>query len=225
MAIVPPLPVHDPPKNRTMTVVLAVLLALLACLGMIIICLLLSFVSMAHHLPGELQNILGVEPHFSGSDTDTFQIAMLQVTHKPDFLEEHIQVRCENDMKASIWVADLERVGMFRTNNADGQVYYRDGEPSILGDTADALAVKGFSTCRIVFRIFTTSSNTVWHTQMSIGTTNVVGGFETAGGADSELPSPLTISAVQTNWPGDYQRDSEIPLANLGHYKILLSIK
>jgi hypothetical protein len=223
MASPPPLPAHIPHKKRTMTVIIVVMLALLVCLGMIIVCLLVSFDNMAHYLSRQMQGV--VEPHFSGSYADTFQVTVLQVTHKPHSLEEHIQVRCENDMKASIWVADIEKVGMFGTNNADGQVYYRDGDPNILGDTAEALAVKGFSTCRIVFRVFTTSSNSVWHTQMSIGTTNVVGGFENAGGTDSTLPTPLAITRVQTNWPGSYQRDSEIPLANLGHYKILLSIK
>lgn len=178
---------------------------------------------MGHSMFSWLQNLVTL--HYAGSYTDTFHVKILHLKYDPNSLSEELQVRCENDMKASIWVANLEKAGIFRTNNADGQVYYRDGDPVILRDTADAHAVKGFSTCRIFLRLTTTRSNTVWHTRMSVGTTNVAGGFENGGSTDTSLPTPLKINEVQTSWPGAYQRNSELPLANLGHYKILLSIK
>ena len=128
-------------------------------------------------------------------------------------------------MKASVWVADLKDAGIFETNGADGEIYYRDGQPDRIRDSVLIHADSGFSTCDILYRIQTTSTNTIWHSQMSASTTNDFGHRENSGGVDTTLPVPLTVSGVQTNWPGSYERNSEIPLANLGHYKILLSIK
>jgi hypothetical protein len=211
MATPPPLPSHVPRKNRTMTVIIAVMLALLLCLGVVIACLLVSFNSMAHYMSRQMQGI--VEPHFAGSYADTFHMTFLQVEDKPHYLMEHIRVRCQNDMKVSIWVTDLKQVGIFEATDTNGAVFYREGHPHKAGSSVPVHADGGFSTCDILFRVTTTSTNTAWHDEVAGGT------------LDTTLPVPMTVSGVQTNWPGFYERGSDIPLANLGDCKILLSIK
>ena len=211
MATPPPLPVHVPHKKRTLTVIIVVMLALLVCLGVIIAFLLVSFDSMAHYMSRQMQGI--VEPHFAGSDTDTFHVTFLHVEDKPHYLTEHIRVRCHNDMKACIWVTDLKQAGIFEATDTNGAVFYREGHPHKVGSSVPVQADGGFSTCDIRFTVTTTSTNTAWHDEVA------------GSKLDTTLPVPLTISGIQTNWPGFYERDSDIPLANLGHYKILLSIK
>jgi len=164
------------------------------------------------------------EIHFT-SYTDTFHLTILELKSEPDYFMERVRVGCERGMKASVWVADLKDAGIFETNGADGELYYRDGQPDKIRDSVLIHAGSGFSTCDILYRIQTTSTNTVWHSHMMATTTNDLGHAEDSGGVDTTLPIPLTVSGVQTNWLGSYQRGSEIPLANLGDYKILLSIK
>jgi hypothetical protein len=83
----------------------------------------------------------------------------------------------------------------------------------------------GFSTCDIPYTVETTPTNTIWHSRMSAAKTNDFGNSDDSGGVDTTFPVALPVSNVQTNWPGSYERGSEIPLASLGDYKILLSVK
>jgi len=217
--IPPPIPTPVPQRKQTLRIVILVLL-----IGFFVFVL----------FPIVVATIMGVsmfawvkqatEIHYK-SYTDTFHVTILEMKHEPNYLVERIRVTCERDMEASVWVADLKEAGMFETTNTDGEVYYREGHPDRIRDSVLAHAAGNFSTCSILFRVSTTSSNTIWHSQMSTGTTNDFGSSEDSGGVDTTLPTPLSVSDVQTNWPGAYERGSEIPLANLGDYKILLSIK
>jgi hypothetical protein len=126
---------------------------------------------------------------------------------------EKVRVRCEKDMKVGIGVNNLKETGFFEVTGTNGEQFYREGHPQKAGQTFSIEAKDGFSTCDVLFKISTTSNNTDWHSEIAGGT------------CDTTLQAPLTISDVRTNWPGLYHRGSVIPLANLGDYKILLSVK
>ena len=152
------------------------------------------------------------------SYTGPFYLTVLEMHSEPNHFMERVRVKYEKDMTASLWVADLKEAGIFETHSPGGQVYYRDGNPDITRDSIDAQAHGGFSTCDISFEITTTSTNTIWKSSM----TDASGGRMSGSRA---LPAPLAVSGVQTNWPDPYERYSEIPLANLGNYKIFVSVK
>lgn len=159
------------------------------------------------------------------SYTDKFQIEVLEMKAEPNYFMERVRVRCERDMEAKLRVADIREAGLFETHGPDGKTYYREGQPDKIRDSVLARASGSVSFCEMMFKVTTTPTNTVWHSRMSAGTTNVFGHSENSGGVDTTLAVPLTVSGIETNWPGSYERGSSIPLANLGAYKILLSIK
>ncbi len=152
------------------------------------------------------------EIHYRSS-TDKFHVTVLEMKSEPDYFMERVRVRCERDMEASIWVTDLKQAGIFEATDTNGAVIYREGHPHKAGSSVPIHADGEYSTCDILYRVSTTSSNTVWHDEVAGGT------------LDTTLPVPLTVSGVQTNWPGFYERGSGIPLASLGDYKILLYVK
>jgi hypothetical protein len=147
------------------------------------------------------------------SYADKFQVTVLAMKSGPNYFSERVRIRSERDMRASIWVTDLKEAGIFETNSPNGEILYREGHPHKIGSSVPIHADGKFSTCDILFTVSTTSSNTVWHDEVAGGT------------LDTTLPTPLTVSGVQTNWPDLYERDLAIPLANLGDCKILLSVK
>ena len=147
------------------------------------------------------------------SSSDTFQIKVLEVKSQPNVFMERIRVQCLRDMDAGIWVSDLKKAGIFEAKGPNGEDVYREGHPHQAGQSVQVHTNGGFSTCEILFRITTSSTDTTWHSEDAGGT------------CDTTLPIPLVVTEVQTNWPSSYQRGTDIPLANLGEYKILLSIK
>lgn len=210
-----PIPSSIPPtlptKKRT---VRNVVLILAACLGVFILSQILvaavlgfSMFSFLNKLVREMSEI-----RFT-SYTDTFHVAVLEVKSGPGYFMERVRVRCERDMNASIWVTDLKAAGFFETNSPDGKIIYREGHPHKIGSSTPVRANGDYSTCDILFKVNTTSTNTIWHDEVAGGT------------LDTTLPTPLTVSGVETNWPDAYGREMAIPLANLGDYKILLSVK
>ena len=165
-----------------------------------------------------------VEFHFK-SNTDKFQVTVVEMKVEPNYFMERVHVRCERDMEASLSVADIGAVGFIEMHSPEGKTYYRERHPDKIRDSARARADGGFSSCDIEFKVSTTPTSTKWHSRMSTSTTSFFGHSENSDGVDTTLPVSLTISAVETNWPGSYERGSSIPLANLGVYRILLSIK
>ncbi len=94
----------------------------------------------------------------------------------------------------------------------------------------DAVTLEGFKAYTdefhvTVLEVNTTLTNTVWHSRISIGTTNDFSHTKNSDGVDSTLRVPMTISEVQTNWPNSFQRGAWIPLAALGDYKIMVTVK
>ena len=162
------------------------------------------------------------EMRFMSSD-DTFRVTILEMKNEPGNFMEKIRIRCERDMKASIRVVDLKQAGMFEIIDANGEIYYHEGNSDKISYTMPVPADGDYSTCYVFFRVSTTSSNTVWHSQMSAAANNAVTSND--GSLDTTLPTPLEIGEIHTNWPGPYKRSSLIPLADLGSYKILVSIK
>ena len=152
------------------------------------------------------------------SYTGPFYLTVLEVHSAPNYFMERVRVKYEKDMTASLWVADLKEAGIFETHSPGGQVYYRDGNPDITRDTIEAQAHGGFSTCEMSFEIRTTSTNTIWKSSMTDAAGVCMSGSRALG-------APLAVSGVQTNWPDPYERYAEIPLANLGNYKIFVSVK
>src|SRR5205085_2900244 len=134
------------------------------------------------------------------SYTDTFHVTVLEVKSGPGYFMERVHVRCERDMNASIWVTDLKAAGIFETNSPDGKIIYREGHPHKIGSSTPVRATGDFSTCDILFRVSTTSTNTIWHDEVAGGT------------LDTTLSTPLSVSGVETNWPDSYERELAIPL-------------
>lgn len=218
-SVPPPIPTPIRQKKQTVKVVI---LALAFCFLGVVFLLVLPAVIMGVSIFSRVKE--ATEIHFK-SNTDTFRVTILELKSEPDYFMERVQVRCERDMEVSIWAADLDEAGIFKTNGPAGEVYYREGHPTIVKDSGSAEANGDFSTCDIQLKITTTSSNTTWHSEISTGTTNAFGSSRNSGGVDTTLPTPLRVSGIQTNWPSPYERGSDIPLANLGDYKILLSVK
>ena len=163
----------------------------------------------------------GFEELHIKSDADQFNVTILEVKSEPNYFEEKIRVQCEEDMTAGIWVTDLKKVGLFETKGFDGRVYYKDGDPHLAGSSTPVGADGKYSTCDILFRVTPTPTGTSWYDEESYKER----GSETSGSTTTTMSIPLEIKEVQTNWPNSYGRGSEIPLANLGDYKILLSVK
>ena len=147
------------------------------------------------------------------SYSDTFRVKILEVKSQPNFFMERIRVQCLRDMDAGIWVSDLKKAGIFEAKGPNSENVYREGHPHQAGQSVQVHTDGGFSTCEILFRVTTSSTDTTWHSEDAGGT------------CDTTLPTSLVVSEVQTNWSGSYERGTDIPLANLGEYKILLSIK
>lgn len=155
-----------------------------------------------------------------------FHLTVLEMHSEPDYFMERVRVSCDRlmdgsvrDMMARVWVADLKEAGIFETHGPGGEVYYRDGNPDIDGGCFMLVhAHDGSSACDIVVKIKTTSTNTICYT-------SIAGAFDGGVSGPSILPVPLLVTGVQTNWPDSYERGSEIPLANLGDYKIFVTVK
>jgi hypothetical protein len=207
----PPLPPPIPKKNRT---VLNIVLILAACFCFFMLTEFLSAVVLGNSMFSFMDKQMKEmgEIHFT-SDTDKFQVTVLEVQSGPGYFMERVRVRCEHDMNAGIWVTDLKAAGVFETSGPDGKIVYREGHPHMVGDKQTVHANGDFSTCDILFRVSTTPTNTIWHDEVA------------GGSLDTTFRTPLTVGGVETNWPGAYERDLAIPLANLGDYKILLSVK
>ena len=160
------------------------------------------------------------------SYTGPFHLKVLEVHSEPNYFMEHVQVSCDRlmdgsvrDMTARVWVADLKETGIFEIHGRGGEVYYRDGNPDIDGGASMLVHARdGSSACDIVVKIWTNSTNTICYTSIAATGEGGVSGSNT-------LPVPLAVSGVQTNWPDSYERGSEIPLANLGDYKIFVTVK
>ncbi|HVU27567.1 MAG TPA: hypothetical protein VHG71_07495 [Verrucomicrobiae bacterium] len=148
------------------------------------------------------------------SYTDTFTVKILEIKSEPNHFEEKIGVRCHRDMnQAGISAYDLNNSGIFKTNTLNGEMVYRWGHPEQVGYSIPVHVNGEYSTCEMFFSVTTTSTNTIWHSEIA------------GGSMDTSLPSPMAVSEIKTNWPNSYQRGTAIPLANLGEYKILLSVK
>jgi len=115
-------------------------------------------------------------------------------------------------MEVSIWVTDLKEAGIFETTGTNGEVLYREGHPHKAGSSVPVHADGKFSTCDILFRVSMTSSNTIWHDEVASSTLHTT------------LPTPLAVSGVKTNWPGSYERGSDIPLPILEITRFLLLV-
>jgi hypothetical protein len=148
------------------------------------------------------------------SYTDTFSVKILEVKSEPNYFEEKIRIQCLRDMRdAGISVYDLNNAGIFKTNALNGEIIYRWGHPEKVGQSTPVRANGKFSSCEMFFSVTTTSTNTIWH------------GEDAGGTIDTTLPNSMTVSEIKTNWSDSYQRNTAVPLADLGEYKILLSVK
>ncbi len=147
------------------------------------------------------------------STTDQFHITVLSVDARPGQFAERLRVECPGDMIARLQVTDLKEAGIFPVPGASGEGFYRHGHPEVLGDTVPISAHGSTATCDIFFRVTTTATNTLWHNEMAGAT------------LDTCCPTPLRVTQVRTNWPGTYASDAALPLAHLGDYVILLSVR
>jgi len=160
------------------------------------------------------------------SNTGKFHVTVLELKSEPDYFMERVRIKCERDMEVNFWVTDLKEAGFLEVTDTNGLIFYREGHPHQAGFSVPVRADGKYSTCDILFQVNTTSTNTVWHSRVSTASTNTLWQGETSSsGLNTTFPLPLTVSQIQTNWPGAYERGSAIPLADLGDYKILISAK
>lgn len=151
------------------------------------------------------------------SYTDTFRLNILEIQSQPNVLQERIRVQCSRDMEIGLWVYDFEENSLSQTRAPNGEIIFREGHPHKLGGSMPVRADGEYSTGEVFFRVTTSSTNVSWHDEFH--------GKSDTSTADTTLPEPLTITAVETNWPDAYQRGTALPLASLGRYKILLLVK
>lgn len=204
--------------TRTRGVVARVLLfSFLALVSVVIVA-----VSIGYSYFGRVKEM--TEMHYR-SHTDTFRVSLLEVRSEPGYFTERMRIRCENDMDAGIWVTELKEAGLFEVEGPGGQKLYREGHPHKAGQSRPVPASGGFSTCEVLFTVRTTTTNTIWQSRISAAAANALGKSEESGGVDTTLPKPMSVSEIQTNWAGAYERGAGLPLANLGEYKILLIVK
>ena len=203
-SIPPSIPPQIPRRNRTTTKVIIVLFTFLF-LFVLVSALILAVISFSMFR-------INVRSYL-----DRFNITVLEVKSEPNYFEERVRIHCEGDMTAGLWVTDMKQIGFFETNGPNGQIYYYEGNPHRAGGSATVNADGKFSTGEFLFRVTTTSKDTTWYDEWD--------GKQGSGSASTSLSSPLHITNIETNWPGSYNRGSEIPLANLGDYKVLISAK
>ncbi len=145
---------------------------------------------------------------------DKFKVSILGVKSKPNFFEERIRVQCSKDMRdVGVLVCDLNQISIFEITTPSGEIVYQEGHPRKIGQSMPIRSGGNASTCEILFRVSTTSTNTIWH------------GEQAGGTIDTSLTTPMTVSEIKTNWPNSYRRGTILPLGNLGQYKILLFLK
>ena len=147
------------------------------------------------------------------SITDQFHVTVRSVDSRPGQFAERLRVECPGDMTTRLQVIDLKEAGIFPVQGTPGEGFYRLGQPDVLGTSVPISAHGSNATCEIFYRATTTATNTLWHVDM---------GGETL---DTCCPTPLTVTQVRTNWPGTYASDAALPMAHLGDYVILLSVR
>lgn len=129
----------------------------------------------------------------------------------PGLFLEKVRIKCEGDMRACLWVTDLKETGFIKIQGPGGQTVYRERNPHKVGSSVPVRADGKYSTYEVLFRVTTTSTNTEWHDE------------GTGGTLDTTFSTPLKVTAVRTNLSGTYHRGDDIPLADLGRFKILVS--
>ena len=157
------------------------------------------------------------------SNDDRFSVKFLEVKSQPNLFEERVRVQCQNDMDLGLWVTDLNKAGFLEMKATNGNVYYQEGHPRGIGANGLIRAEGQFSQCEFFIRLNTSSDHTAWH--LEISKPNEIPLRQTLTTEDTSLTEALTISGFETNWPGTYPRGSDIPLANMGSKKIMLSIQ
>jgi hypothetical protein len=147
------------------------------------------------------------------SNSDTFRVDILEVKSQPNYFLERIRVKCLGDMKAGIWVGDLKKAGVFPSKGQTEKLFIEKAIHTKLGIQRKSALMKN----SLLVRYF---SLRILLQTVQPGTAK-----SRAGTCDTTFPSSLNVTEIQTNWPSFYQRGTDIPLANLGEYKISLSIK
>lgn len=205
-----------PAKGTIRLVILLVSLFLFAVMSIVIV------VSMGHSLLGQVKDM--TEMHFK-SQSDKFRVTILEMKSEPGNFRERVRVTCEREMNAGIWVTDLKKAGLFEVDGPGGEKFYREGHPYQAGQSSPVRASGDSSTCDILFTVRTTATNTMWESRMSSTVASAFSNGQNSDGVKTTFGTPMTVSGVQTNWAGSYERGSALPLASLGDYKILLIIK
>jgi hypothetical protein len=195
------------------------------CVGVFVFGLAAVFMRSFRIMRGNLEGLQDMTSMSLRLAEDQFHVTVLEVKSEPGSFTERVRVRCDHDMDAGIWVTDLKEAGIFETRRTNGDVFYREGQPHKAGQSGTADAGGATSMCEILFKVSATLTNTIWHSEISAARTNGLFHGSTSGASDTTLPIPMAVSEVRTNWPGAYPRGSSIPLANLGDYKVLLTVK
>ena len=210
-----------PEKRLTLRIVVVVLCISLLLAGLLMLAI--HVVTGGSMFVRSMRDILTIDK--TRSYTDEFHISVLRIETAPNAFTERVRVQCEGEMEAGIEVVDLKEAGIHEAWGTNGQVFYRLGNPFRAGDSGPVQAEGKFSTCEILYTVSTTPSNTIWSSRISVASTNAISHGQGASGVETTLPVPMMISEVVTNWPDAFQRGSWIPLATLGNYKIVVTVK
>ena len=205
----------EPPRNAKVSFVKTlVIIFCVGIFGIIFLSLILMITGtyVGGTMMGSMMNNI-INPVDLKPSSGSYQVKIIEVNAQSNTFSERLSVRCFGDMKACIRVVDLKQTGIYEASGPSGEIIYYEGDPNEIGESASIHSSGGYSTVEIFFHVTTTKTNVIWHSSMAGET------YETT------IPDTLFVGNIQTNWPGPYQRSAQIPLANLGNLKILLTVK
>ncbi len=179
----------------------------------------LTFVGMRNSMSEYL------DPPIIKSVSDEFQVSVIEIKLGTNSLSEHIKVTCTNNVEVGIEVVDLAKVGVSEVSSSKGDKYFRIGHPFRVGTSGVVHVKEKSATCDMSYSVIAGPDKASWSDQFQIVQTGRFSSEKDGSKGTSTISGELTISNVRTNWPADFPRGSWVPLADLGPYKIVVTLQ
>ena len=187
----------------------------LAAVGFIV----LTFIGMRNSMSQYL------DPPIIKSASDEFQVSVKEIKSGTNSLSEHIIVTCTNNVEVGIEVVDLAKVGVSEVSSSKGDKYFRIGHPFRVGTSGVVHVKEKTATCDISYNVIAGPDKASWSEHFQIVQTGRFSSEKDGGRGTSTIRGELAISNVRTNWPANFPRGSWVPLADLGPYKIMVTLE
>ena len=164
-----------------------------------------------------------IRPRYDLSTSSDFHVTVLKVQSSTNHFSERIRVDANGPLEVGVYTADVKSPA-FREDTTNSNIVYRIRDPMRIGQAWPLGGTDTNRSCEIYILIKTTPSGTVWHSKIRGMQRSIVFGHEMLHESlNTSLPEPMTVSGIETNWPDKYPVGCDIPLGNLGDYKILLT--